>query len=85
MLRIGSIRWKGKCAKHPLYNPAEAGEAAIKGGCQRCQSLLDLYKHHARLVQMMRAFGPQSDRPKRPTRKKADSVQPSLFDLQELS
>ncbi len=81
MLKIGSIKWKGKCAKHPLYDPADGGQGAIRGGCPRCQSLLELYIQHARLVQMMRSFGPQAEeRPKREPKIKNDGVQASLFD-----
>ena len=81
MLKIGNVRWKGNCAKHPLYNPAEGGESAIKGGCARCQSLLELYRHHATLVRMMRALGPPDDRPKKEPRPRKDvPAQALLFD-----
>lgn len=40
-------RVKGKCERHPRYNPEKDGRAGIKGGCSTCYSLLDL--HTARL------------------------------------
>ncbi len=41
-------RVKGKCARHPRYNPQRDGRGGIKGGCSTCFTLLDL--HHARLT-----------------------------------
>jgi hypothetical protein len=38
--------WKGKCPKHPLYDPAKHGADAIKGGCSRCQMLFAVYHAH---------------------------------------
>ena len=57
MLKIGTISWRGKCAKHPMYNPAD-GEAAIIGGCKRCQQLLEIRDSHRRTLELMKAFGP---------------------------
>lgn len=80
MLRIGSIRWKGKCARHPAYNP-EDGQGAIRGGCQRCHALLDVFQQHAKLVRMMRDFGPYQERLPRNASKDA-ATQTTLFELQ---
>ena len=78
MLRVGSIRWKGKCGRHPAYNP-EDGEGAIRGGCERCHALLDIFRQHTKLVRAMREFGPMQDRPMKPSPKR-DGLQPSLFE-----
>jgi hypothetical protein len=40
-------RVKGKCERHPRYNPERGGPGGIKGGCSTCFSLFDL--HQARL------------------------------------
>jgi hypothetical protein len=40
-------RVKGKCPRHPRYNPERDGRGGIKGGCSTCFSLYDL--HQARL------------------------------------
>ena len=61
MLKLGTLRWKGKCARHPAYDPVD-GEAAIKGACKRCYSLLDIYIQHRRLVDMIRGFGPMREK-----------------------
>lgn len=76
MLKLGTLRWKGKCARHPQYDPAD-GEAAIKGACARCYSLLDIHRQHRLLVDAIRAFGPPRERPAKTT---VDLRQPSLFD-----
>lgn len=64
MLKIGTLRWKGKCGRHPHYDPSE-GEAAIKGACSRCYALLEIHLHHRRLMELMRAFGPARERQSR--------------------
>lgn len=57
MVKIGSIRWHGRCSKHPGYDPEVDGLGGIRGGCKRCEALLDIWTHHAKLVRMMREFG----------------------------
>jgi len=57
MVKIGSVRWHGKCAKHPRYDPETDGLAGIRGGCKRCELLLEIWTQHATLVRMMREFG----------------------------
>ena len=57
MLKIGSIRWKGRCLKHAGYNPEIDGLGGIRGGCKRCEMLLEIYTHHASLVRLLREFG----------------------------
>jgi hypothetical protein len=54
MLRLGTVRFRAKCVRHPRYNPAIDGEAAIKGGCPKCHLLLDIYLAHKHLVGLMR-------------------------------
>jgi hypothetical protein len=61
MLKIGSIRWKGRCQKHPGYVPEVDGLGGIRGGCTRCHMLLDIYTHHAALLRLMREFGTRPD------------------------
>ena len=75
MLKLGTVRWKGQCKRHPKYDPAD-GEAAIKGACEHCYRLLDIYVQHRRLVELLRSFGPPRERPAKPV----PQLQPSLFD-----
>jgi hypothetical protein len=35
-------RVKGKCSRHPRYNPEKDGHAGIRGACSCCFSLYDL-------------------------------------------
>jgi hypothetical protein len=76
MLTIGTLRWKGRCSRHPQYDPVD-GEAAIRGACQRCYSLLEIYAQHRKLVELMRSFGPVRERP---VKRESEDNQPSLFD-----
>ena len=77
MLKIGSIRWRGKCPRHPRFDPYLDGRAAITGGCERCTALADIYSHHVQMLALMRGFSvPQ--KPKKRVEKKPD-LQASLF------
>jgi hypothetical protein len=77
MLKLGTLKWKGRCKRHPRYDPVD-GEGAIRGGCEQCQALLDIYMQHRRLLDMIRAFGPMRDRARK--RNGDEARQRSLFD-----
>ena len=49
MLKLGHVRFRGKCPKHPGYDPHE-GIGAIKGGCPRCERLFYIFKQHELLM-----------------------------------
>ena len=76
MLKLGTLRWKGRCKRHPRYDPAD-GEGAIKGGCESCRQLFDFHVQLKRLVAMIRAFGPVRDQKEAPTL--VDDRQQRLF------
>ena len=80
MLKIGVIRWKGRCSKHPGYNPEFEGLGGIRGGCRRCEMLLEIYSHHSSLVRLVREFGTRADTPARGTASETDR-QMSLLDF----
>jgi hypothetical protein len=58
MLKLGSVRFRAKCARHPKFNPARDGLAAIKGGCPKCHLLLEIFETHRRLVELIRKVLP---------------------------
>jgi len=49
-------RVKGKCSRHPRYNPEKDGRAGIRGGCSCCFSLYDLYQARMALDAAQREF-----------------------------
>ena len=61
MVRIGSVRWKGRCSRHPRYDPETDGLGGIRGGCRRCEMLLEIWASHAKLVRLIREFGTRED------------------------
>lgn len=79
MLKIGSVRWKGKCSKHPKYNPEVDGLGGIRGGCRRCDLLLDIWTHHSKMIRLIREFGTR-DEPKPASPDPVDDRQLSLLD-----
>ena len=81
MLKIGSVRWRGKCSRHPMFDPYVDGRGAIRGGCPRCSALADIHECHQRMLAMMKVFAPvQPAIRKRPG---GPDTQPGLFgDLQ---
>lgn len=80
MLKIGIVKWRGKCSKHPSYDPYMDGPGAIRGACARCELLLEILQHHQKMMALMRQFAPP-DPKKSNTRRGDDShLQESLFD-----
>lgn len=49
-------RVKGKCKRHPRYNPEKDGRAGIRGACSCCFSLYDLYQARIALDAAQREF-----------------------------
>jgi hypothetical protein len=81
MLKIGSIRWKGRCHKHSGYNPEVDGLGGIRGGCKRCEMLLEIYMQHTSLVRLIREFGSRSDNATKPQSNGDAERQLSLLDI----
>ena len=79
MLKLGSIRWRGKCSKHPGYDPYLQGRGAIRGGCERCDLLADIHERHTELLAMMKRFAPQQAKPRRAGEMQDADRQTSLF------
>ena len=73
MLKIGTIRWRGRCGKHSAYDPEIDGLGGIRGGCRRCEMLLEIYQHQQQMVRLIREFG---------TREEARSNVPPVEDRQ---
>jgi hypothetical protein len=61
MLKIGSVRWRGKCTKHPGFDPAIDGPGAVRGNCQRCNDLVAIHELHQQTLRLMRTFRPPED------------------------
>jgi hypothetical protein len=81
MLKIGSVRWKGRCTKHSAYDPEIDGIGAIRGGCRRCQLLFDIWDHHNKMVRLIREFGHrEEDGAKAKSAEAANERQMSLLD-----
>ncbi|MBC8164962.1 MAG: hypothetical protein H7Y20_03695 [Bryobacteraceae bacterium] len=78
MLRIGSVRWRGRCSKHSAYNPHLDGLGGIRGGCRRCEMLLGVYEAHQKLVRLMREFGTREGA--KPSQSPVENRQLSLLD-----
>lgn len=78
MLRIGSVRWRGKCHKHPAFDPYFDGRAGIKGGCERCSLLADIEARHTEMLALMRRFAPPKPDPRNPG--PAPELQANLFE-----
>jgi hypothetical protein len=49
-------RVKGKCNRHPRYNPEKDGRAGVRGGCSCCFSLYDLHRARIALDTAQREF-----------------------------
>lgn len=49
------MRLKGKCPRHPGYNP-EAGQGAIRGACSGCQALYQVIAARDEVYAALRRF-----------------------------
>jgi hypothetical protein len=78
MLKIGVVRWRGKCSKHPTFDPFADGPGAVRGGCERCIALLEIHTHHQRMMALMKGFSPPMQK-KSATQRAFDDAQASLF------
>ena len=81
MLKIGSIRWKGRCHKHSGYDPETDGLGGIRGGCKRCEMLLEIHIQHASLIRLMREFGSRLDNKPKAQSNGDSERQMSLLDI----
>jgi len=77
MLKIGSVKWRGKCPRHPRFDPYLDGRNAIRGGCEKCAALCDIHARHVEMLALMRGFAP----PQKPKQRGANvaDLQTSLF------
>ena len=53
MVKLGTVRFKARCDRHPGFDPHD-GTGGVRGGCKRCQLLLEIHQSHARLVELIR-------------------------------
>lgn len=79
MLKIGSVKWRGKCPKHPGFDPVTDGPGAVRGNCQRCNDLVAIHDLHQKMLQVMRAFRPAEEKKKAPRAPAASDRQLGLF------
>ena len=77
MLKIGSVKWRGKCTKHPRFDPAIDGPGAIRGNCQKCSDLMVIHDLHQKTLRLMRTFRPLEE--KKPEQEPVDDRQMGLF------
>jgi hypothetical protein len=81
-LKIRARKFDGRCSRHKRYNPAVDGRGAIKGGCPRCNLLLEIWEASLKLNQLIRRFDPNHDdlrKPAEPTIPEPDPRQMSLI------
>lgn len=77
MLKIGVIRWRGKCSKHPMFDPLTDGPGAVRGGCEKCTTLMEIHNCHQKMLSLMRGFQPPQSR--KPGVSAINETQESLF------
>jgi hypothetical protein len=82
-LKIRARKFSGRCSRHKGYNPAVDGRGGIRGGCQRCELLFEIWDASLKLNALIRKFDPNHDdvkrRPSRPAPPGPDPRQMSLL------
>lgn len=79
MVKLRTVRFKGRCDRHPGFDPHD-GRGGIRGGCKRCELLLEIHETHSRLTDLIRKARNEMD-PVRPkaAAAAADDRQALLF------
>jgi hypothetical protein len=49
-------RIKGRCSRHPAYNPVKDEQGGIKGGCSECEALLNAYRAYLAFSEAIEEF-----------------------------
>src|SRR6266496_1031910 len=49
-------RIRGRCSRHPAYNPVKDEQGGIRGGCKSCHELLNAYRAYVALRKAMEEF-----------------------------
>lgn len=65
-MKIRARKFDGRCARHRGYNPAVDGRGGIKGGCERCGLLFEIWEASLHLNRLIRDFNPRHDDLKKP-------------------
>jgi hypothetical protein len=49
-------RIKGRCSRHPAYNPLKDEQGGIKGGCEECHALFHAYRAYLAFREAIEEF-----------------------------
>jgi hypothetical protein len=49
-------RIKGRCSRHPAYNPVKDDQGGIKGGCEECHALFHAYQAYLAFREAIEEF-----------------------------
>ena len=49
-------RIKGRCSRHPAYNPVKDEQGGIKGGCSECEALLNAFRAYLAFREAIEEF-----------------------------
>jgi hypothetical protein len=49
-------RIRGRCSRHPAYNPVKDEQGGIKGGCEECHALLRAYRAYLAFREAIEEF-----------------------------
>lgn len=49
-------RIKGRCSRHPAYNPVKDDQGGIKGGCEECHALFHAYRAYLAFREAIEEF-----------------------------
>jgi hypothetical protein len=81
MIKIRTVSFRGRCARHPDYNPTHESQTPVDR-CASCDLLFKISQAHRDLVSLIQSFGPRRrgfDRPRRTQVASLDENQLDLF------
>lgn len=47
------LAYKGRCPRHPRFNPERDGRGGVRGGCRVCDALCSVFEAMGRLRQSL--------------------------------
>jgi hypothetical protein len=80
-LKIRSRKFDGRCSRHKRYSPAVDGRGGIRGNCNRCNLLFEIWEASLKLNQLIRRFDPNHDDLEKPHKAKAPAHDPRQMSL----
>ena len=80
MIKIRTVSFRGRCARHPDYNPTHESQTPVDR-CASCDLLFKISQAHRDLVSLIQSFGSRRRGFDRPRGRQGTSLDENQLDL----